>query len=105
MCTYNFMLNDAMIAKIRPAFSSETAIHDWLQKQLETIVVQFAQSHPDVQSGDKNYDCKGDWRTWDISPDLLDAVSGTSKAQFNDNDPFYKDAITEAMVERYESLS
>ena len=35
----------------------------------------------------------------------LDAVSGTSKAQFNDNDPFCKDAITESMVERYEILS
>ncbi len=45
------------------------------------------------------------WRTWVIEPELLDIVSGTSKAKFSDSDPYYKGAITQAMEERYEGLS
>lgn len=34
-----------------------------------------------------------DWRSWVIEPELLDIVSGTSKAKFSDNDPYYKDVF------------
>lgn len=48
---------------------------------------------------------KGNWRTWKISPELLDIVSGTSKVKFSDDDPYYKNAVENALTERYESLS
>lgn len=48
---------------------------------------------------------KGNWRTWKISPELMDIVSETSKVKFSDDDPFYKNAIENALTERYESLS
>lgn len=48
---------------------------------------------------------KGNWRTWKISPELMDIVSGTSKVKFSDDDPYYKNAIENALTERYESLS
>lgn len=47
---------------------------------------------------------KGNWRTWKISPELMDIVSETSKVKFSDDDPYYKNAIENALTERYESL-
>lgn len=48
---------------------------------------------------------KGNWRTWKISPELMDIVSETSKVKFSDDDPYYKNVIENALTERYESLS
>jgi len=41
MCTFNITLSDVAINRIRPAFKDDAAVKEWLQKQLENIVLQF----------------------------------------------------------------
>ena len=42
MCTYNISVNDAVIESIRPAFSDEKALEQWLQQQMDMILIEFA---------------------------------------------------------------
>ena len=42
MCTYNISVNDAVIESIRPAFSDEKALEEWLQRQMDMILIEFA---------------------------------------------------------------
>lgn len=46
MCTFNLTLSDAAVDRIRTAFKDDAAIHEWLQKQLEMLVIQFQVTQP-----------------------------------------------------------
>lgn len=49
MCTLNITLSDTLMDRIRPCFSSQQALLAYAQKQLETMLTQFAeQSSLDV---------------------------------------------------------
>lgn len=39
MCSYTFTLNDALVENIRPSFSDEEALEQWLQQQLEAVLL------------------------------------------------------------------
>ena len=42
MCTYNISVNDTVIETIRPAFADEKALEQWLQRQMDMILIEFA---------------------------------------------------------------
>jgi hypothetical protein len=42
MCTYNISVNDTMIEAIRPAFPDEKAFEQWLQRQMDMVLIEFA---------------------------------------------------------------
>lgn len=46
MCTYNLSLSDAAVDRIRPAFKNDAAVQEWLQQQLEMLVMQFVVPTP-----------------------------------------------------------
>ena len=50
MCTYNISLSDAAIDRIRPAFKDDAAVKEWLQQQLELLVLQFKVTTPQPHS-------------------------------------------------------
>ena len=41
MCTYSISVNDTLMDAIRPAFSDEKAFEQWLQRQMDMIIVEF----------------------------------------------------------------
>lgn len=41
MCSYNITLNDTIIDKVRPSFPSEQALEQWLQQQLEAMILDY----------------------------------------------------------------
>lgn len=42
MCTYTISVNDTLMETIRPAFADESAIEQWLQRQMDIIIIEFA---------------------------------------------------------------
>lgn len=42
MCTYNISVNDTLMETIRPAFPNELALEQWLQRQMDIIIIEFA---------------------------------------------------------------
>lgn len=42
MCTYNISINDSLVEAIRPAFADELAFEQWLQRQMDIIIIEFA---------------------------------------------------------------
>jgi len=41
MCSYSITLDDAIVQKIRPTFASEKAWEQWLQQQLEAVILDY----------------------------------------------------------------
>ena len=41
MCSYSITLNDSIIEKIRPSFANEKALEQWLQQQMEAMVIEY----------------------------------------------------------------
>lgn len=44
MCTYNITVNDSLIEQARPAIGAGTDIGQWMQKQMETLLMRLASS-------------------------------------------------------------
>ena len=42
MCTYNISINDSVMESVRPAFASEEALSQWMQHQIELMLIQYA---------------------------------------------------------------
>ena len=42
MCTYTISINDTIIDKVRPAFADEDALSNWMQQQMELMLVRYA---------------------------------------------------------------
>ena len=49
MCAYTFTFDDKLIDSIRPRFANETAMKNWLQKEMELILIYHADT-PNKQS-------------------------------------------------------
>lgn len=49
MCTYTFTLDDRLIDRISPQFKEQEAMRQWLQQELEMLIVQRAEKTADVQ--------------------------------------------------------
>ena len=41
MCTYNFSFNDSLMECMRRAFPNEEAAREWLQRQMNGLIVDF----------------------------------------------------------------
>lgn len=41
MCTYNISIDDALMERVRPAFADNAAIKDWMQSQVEVLLLQI----------------------------------------------------------------
>lgn len=46
MCTFNLKIEDSVVDKIRPAFKDDSAMQEWMQQQLDMLVVQYVQRMP-----------------------------------------------------------
>lgn len=45
MCMYNITLNDELVKETRRLFESEAAMKDWLQQQVEALLMAYNSSH------------------------------------------------------------
>lgn len=43
MCTFNITLNETLMKRILPSFSSQQALKTYAQKQLEEVFIRFAE--------------------------------------------------------------
>lgn len=43
MCTFNITLNETLMERILPSFSSQQALKTYAQKQLEEVFIRFAE--------------------------------------------------------------
>ena len=41
MCTYSFSFNDSLMERMRPAFPNEESVVEWLQQQMNGLIVDF----------------------------------------------------------------
>ena len=41
MCSYNITLNDALVEKVRPSFANDEALEQWLQQQIEAVLIEY----------------------------------------------------------------
>jgi len=44
MCTYKISVNDSLIERVRPAFPDEESLVEWMQQQIDLLLVNFASS-------------------------------------------------------------
>ena len=42
MCTYNITVNDNLIERARPAIGADTDISQWMQRQMEALLIRLA---------------------------------------------------------------
>lgn len=42
MCTYNITVNDTLIEQARPAIGADTDIAQWIQHQVESLLIRLA---------------------------------------------------------------
>lgn len=59
MCTYNISLEDTLLERVRPAFSSEAALQHWMTEMMKALLVSYGDSlsTPSIsQSDDEMYD-------------------------------------------------
>ena len=42
MCTYNITVNDTLIERARPAIGADTDVAQWMQHQVETLLIRLA---------------------------------------------------------------
>ena len=50
MCTYTFTLDDKLVERVRPAFRDDVALRKWLQSQMESLFMQFAERYAQNQN-------------------------------------------------------
>ena len=41
MCNYTFSLDDRLVDRISPRFSSDESLRQWMQRQLELIIIRY----------------------------------------------------------------
>lgn len=41
MCSYNIILNDELVGKVRPSFADDQAWEQWLRQQLEAMLFNY----------------------------------------------------------------
>ena len=50
MCSYNITLNDTLVEKVRPTFADDKALGQWLQQQIEDLLLDYYFSHLEAQN-------------------------------------------------------
>ena len=49
MCSYNITLNDTLVEKVRPSFADDHALEQWLQQQMEEVLLDYYVSHLEMR--------------------------------------------------------
>ena len=49
MCMYNIKLDDNLISETRQRFADEQSMNNWLQHQVESLLIEFNISHQTVR--------------------------------------------------------
>jgi len=49
MCMYNIKLDDNLISETRQRFADEQSMNNWLQHQIESLLIEFNISHQTVR--------------------------------------------------------
>ena len=44
MCTYSITVNDTLIERARPAIGADTDIGQWMQRQMEALLIRLARA-------------------------------------------------------------
>ena len=76
MCNYNISIDDALMDEVRPHFSGETAIQQWLEQQVKAMVVRFAQEN----KADLSHHV---WSDYQLSPEIQSLAPSERKQYFN----------------------
>lgn len=45
MCTYSISIEDTLIEQLRPVIGSDSDVNDWMQRQVELVVLRYVQQH------------------------------------------------------------
>ena len=75
MCTYTFTLDDQLVDRISPQFSSRESLRLWLQRELELMIIHHAESYSDTKLSDTKEETKAR---------MLEIASGKKKLHFSD---------------------
>ena len=52
MCIYNVRINDAVMQRVKSHFNNDDDIRCWIEKEVERVMVSFAEQHSPRQSDD-----------------------------------------------------
>ena len=50
MCSYNITLSDTLVEQVRPSFADDKALEQWLQQQIEDLLLDYYVSRIEAQS-------------------------------------------------------
>ena len=64
MCTYSFSFNDSLMERMRPAFPDEESVVEWLQQQMNGLIVDFVAKQGRV-AADGSVSAKDLYGIWD----------------------------------------
>lgn len=43
MCSYTFSLDDRLVGRISPRFASDESLRQWMQQQLEMVIIRYVE--------------------------------------------------------------
>lgn len=71
MCTYNFSFSDSLMERMRPAFPNEETVVEWLQQQMNELIVDFVakQERTSERGSVSAKDLYGIWGDDGLTPD------------------------------------
>lgn len=90
MCRYSISIDDAVMEQVRPHFSGEQAVQQWLEQQLRTIVLEFVRESNKRQSRPHWYDYK-------LSPEIEALAPHDRKSVYGN----YKEELSTILEEEY----
>lgn len=86
MCTVSIKVNDTLLDKARVKMDSNVDMAEWMQQQIEAILVKMA-----LSSEKKVRTTSHSWDNYELSPEILamapkrrHCVSGNYKAELSD---------------------
>lgn len=77
MCKYNISIDDALMDEVRPHFSGEPAIQDWLEQQVRALVIRFAQENKTTPNHHA-------WSSYPLSPEIQSLAPRVRKPVYGD---------------------
>lgn len=92
MCTYNISLEDTLLERVRPAFSSEAALQHWMTEMMTALLASYGDSlstPSNAYSDEEMYDV--------INERLQHLEAGT--AELVDGDKFFSQLRTRYGIE------
>jgi hypothetical protein len=92
MCTINIKVNDTLLDKARVKMDSDVDIAEWMQQQIEAILVRIA-----LSSERKTRTTSHSWDNYELSPEIL-AMTPKRRHNISGN---YKAELSDLLEEKY----